>query len=396
MDMGNREKYRGERKRITVLGSTGSIGTQTLDVIRREPERFEVAALTCGRNVTLLAEQIREFHPSLVCCARKEDADRLAGEFPGIRVVWGEEGLIEAAEADCDLLENSLMGMRGLVPTWHSILAGHDLALANKETLVTGGHIIMDGVNEHGVRLLPVDSEHSAIFQCLQGNEGKPIRRILLTASGGPFRGWTREKLEKVTPEMALRHPNWSMGRKITIDSATMMNKGLEMIEAKWLFGVDIRDIQVLVHPQSILHSAVEFRDTSVIGQMGVPDMRIPISVALGYPDRLEACTEGLDFFGKHSTMTFEQPDRDVFKCLRLAEEASLRGGSYPVVMNAANEVLVQAFLDHRISFTDIMDDNEEVLVHHVSTGEPDLEDIVRIDRETREMVARTYLPKEV
>lgn len=396
MDMGNREKYRGERKRITVLGSTGSIGTQTLDVIRREPERFEVAALTCGRNVTLLVEQIREFHPSLVCCARKEDADRLVGEFPGLRVVWGEEGLIEAAEADCDLLENSLMGMRGLVPTWHSILAGHDLALANKETLVTGGHIIMDGVNEHGVRLLPVDSEHSAIFQCLQGNEGKPIRRILLTASGGPFRGWTREKLEKVTPEMALRHPNWSMGRKITIDSATMMNKGLEMIEAKWLFGVDIRDIQVLVHPQSILHSAVEFRDTSVIGQMGVPDMRIPISVALGYPDRLEACTERLDFFGKHSTMTFEQPDRDVFKCLRLAEEASLRGGSYPVVMNAANEVLVQAFLDHRISFTDIMDDNEEVLVHHVSTGEPDLEDIVRIDRETREMVARTYLPKEV
>ena len=200
MDMGNREKYRGERKRITVLGSTGSIGTQTLDVIRREPERFEVAALTCGRNVTLLAEQIREFHPSLVCCARKEDADRLAGEFPGLRVVWGEEGLIEAAEADCDLLENSLMGMRGLLPTWHSILAGHDLALANKETLVTGGHIIMDGVNEHGVRLLPVDSEHSAIFQCLQGNEGKPIRRILLTASGVPFRGWTREKLEKVTP----------------------------------------------------------------------------------------------------------------------------------------------------------------------------------------------------
>ena len=269
-------------KRIAILGSTGSIGTQALDVISRNPERFTVSALTCGRNVSLFREQIRRFKPELAVCQLQEDAEKLSWEFPGIRILFGEAGLIAAAESDCDILLNSLMGMRGLAPTYHAIMAGHDIALANKETLVAGGSVIMDAVEKKGVKMLPVDSEHSAIFQCLEGNRDKKIRKILLTASGGPFRGWSYEQLKTVTPEMALRHPNWSMGQKITIDSATMMNKGLEMIEAKWLFHVDIDDIRVLVHPQSVVHSGIEFTDSSVLTQLGVPDMRIPISVALG------------------------------------------------------------------------------------------------------------------
>ena len=380
------------RKKLAVLGSTGSIGTQTLDVARDNPERFEITALACGRNIRRLSEQIGEFRPKIAVCERKEDADTLRTQFPGVSVFSGEEGLIEAAESDCDIVVNSLMGMRGLVPTYHAIMAGKDIALANKETLVAGGRVIMDAVRDKGVRLLPVDSEHSAIFQCLEGNRGQKVRRILLTASGGPFRGWSLEQLRTVTPEMALQHPNWTMGRKITIDSASMMNKGLEMIEAKWLFDVDIGDIQVLIHPQSIVHSAVEFRDTSVIAQLGIPDMRIPISVALGYPERLESARPGLDFFGKASELTFEEPDPEVFRCLALAAKASRDGGSYPVVLNAANEVLVQAFLDKKIGFTDIQDTIGRMLEQHRSSGEPDLEEILETDKETREKTEKEVL----
>lgn len=376
-------------KKITILGSTGSIGTQALDVIGKNHDRFSVAALTCGGNAELLSAQIEKFHPALAVCRDKEDALRLSHRHPDVEFLWGEEGLIAAAEADCGILLNSLMGMRGLAPTYHAIRAGHDIALANKETLVTGGSLIMDAVAEEDVAMLPVDSEHSAIFQCLEGNRDKKIKKILLTASGGPFRGWSLEQLRTVTPEMALRHPNWSMGRKITIDSATMMNKGLEMIEAKWLFGVDITDIQVLVHPQSVVHSAVEFCDSSVIAQMGVPDMRIPISVALGYPDRLDFDESELDFFGAASSLTFEKPDMDVFRCMKLAIKASQAGGSYPVAMNGANEVLVEAFLNKRIGFTDIADTIEKILDGHVSVSEPGLDDIIAIDKETREKVER-------
>ncbi|MBR3147632.1 MAG: 1-deoxy-D-xylulose-5-phosphate reductoisomerase [Eubacterium sp.] len=380
-----------ERKRIAVLGSTGSIGTQTLDIIHRNPDRFRVTALTCGKNVNTLIDQIASFseedRPELAVCADKKDTGRITGAFPGIRVAYGPQGLIEAAESSCDIVLNALMGMRGLVPTYHAIKAGHDIALANKETLVAGGHIIMKAIKDRGVRMLPVDSEHSAIFQCLQGNRGSRIRRILLTCSGGPFRGWTYDRLKTVTPEMALRHPNWSMGRKITIDSATMMNKGLEMIEAKWLFGVDIDDIEVLIHPQSIVHSAVEFMDTSVIAQMGIPDMRIPISVALGYPERLDNDLECLDFFGTASDLTFERPDRDAFRTLDIAVRASKAGGTYPAAMNAANEVLVQAFLDKKIGFTDIAEGIERVLDEHISTEDPDLDEVVECDREVRDIV---------
>ena len=372
-------------KRIAILGSTGSIGTQALDVISRNPERFTVSALTCGRNVSLFREQIRRFKPELAVCQLQEDAEKLSWEFPGIRILFGEAGLIAAAESDCDILLNSLMGMRGLAPTYHAIMAGHDIALANKETLVAGGSVIMDAVEKKGVKMLPVDSEHSAIFQCLEGNRDKKIRKILLTASGGPFRGWSYEQLKTVTPEMALRHPNWSMGQKITIDSATMMNKGLEMIEAKWLFHVDIDDIQVLVHPQSVVHSGIEFTDSSVLTQLGVPDMRIPISVALAYPDRLEFPELALDFFGKGKELTFEEPDRKVFHCMELAVSASRQGGSYPVVMNAANEVLVQAFLDKKIGFTEIGEKIEQVMEEHDSISDPSLEEIIAIDKETRE-----------
>ena len=371
-------------KKITILGSTGSIGTQTLEVIAANPDRFCVTALTCGRNTALLAKQIAVFRPRLAVTERREDALALAGQFPQVTFLHGREGLIEAATADCDMVVNALMGMRGLEPTYHAILAGRDIALANKETLVAGGRLVMETVSEKGVRLLPVDSEHSAIFQCLEGNRHRPVKKILLTASGGPFRGFSREELEHVTPAQALKHPNWSMGAKITIDSATMMNKGLEVIEAKWLFDVPAARIQVLVHPQSILHSAVEFADNSVIGQMGVPDMRIPISLALGYPERLENPDAPLDFFGAGSCLTFEKPDLETFTCLGLAYTALQTGGSCPLVLNAANEVLVDAFLQEKIGFLDIPRKLSLILSRHSAAERLDLEGILEIDRQTR------------
>ena len=371
-------------KKITILGSTGSIGTQTLEVIAANPDRFCVTALTCGRNTALLAKQIAVFRPRLAVTERREDALALAAQFPQVTLLHGREGLIEAATADCDMVVNALMGMRGLEPTYHAILAGRDIALANKETLVAAGRLVMETVSEKGVRLLPVDSEHSAIFQCLEGNRHRPVKKILLTASGGPFRGFSREELEHVTPAQALKHPNWSMGAKITIDSATMMNKGLEVIEAKWLFDVPAARIQVLVHPQSILHSAVEFADNSVIGQMGVPDMRIPISLALGYPERLENPDAPLDFFGAGSCLTFEKPDLETFTCLGLAYAALQTGGSCPLVLNAANEVLVDAFLQEKIGFLDIPRKLSLILSRHSAAERLDLEGILEIDRQTR------------
>ena len=371
-------------KKITILGSTGSIGTQTLEVIAANPDRFCVTALTCGRNTALLAKQIAVFRPRLAVTERREDALALAAQFPQVTFLHGGEGLIAAATADCDMVMNALMGMRGLEPTYHAILAGKDIALANKETLVAGGQLIMEAAAKSGVQLLPVDSEHSAIFQCLEGNRNRPIKKILLTASGGPFRGFSREQLAHVTLAQALRHPNWHMGAKITIDSATMMNKGLEVIEARWLFDVPADQIQVLVHPQSILHSAVEFADNSVIGQMGVPDMRIPISLALGYPERLANPDAPLDFFGAGSCLTFAQPDMDTFRCLALAYDAIQTGGSCPLVLNAANEVLVDAFLHEAVRFTDIPQKLEQLLSRHTPTYHLDLEGILELDRQTR------------
>lgn len=372
------------KKKITILGSTGSIGTQTLEVIAANPDRFCVTALTCGRNTALLAKQIAAFCPQLAVTERREDALALAAQFPQVTFLHGREGLIAAATADCDMVMNALMGMRGLEPTYHAILAGKDIALANKETLVAGGQLIMEAAAKSGVQLLPVDSEHSAIFQCLEGNRNRPIKKILLTASGGPFRGFSREQLAHVTLAQALRHPNWHMGAKITIDSATMMNKGLEVIEARWLFDVPADQIQVLVHPQSILHSAVEFADNSVIGQMGVPDMRIPISLALGYPERLANPDAPLDFFGTGSCLTFAQPDMDTFRCLALAYDAIQTGGSCPLVLNAANEVLVDAFLHEAVRFTDIPQKLEQLLSRHTPTYHLDLEGILELDRQTR------------
>lgn len=377
-------------KKIVLLGSTGSIGTQCLDIIRENKDEYEITALTCGSNAELLARQIEEFKPKIAVTADEKDAVALSRIYTGTEFFWGREGLIQAASSECDMVVNGLMGMRGLEPTYHAIKAGHDVALANKETLVAGGEIIMNAVRENKTKLLPVDSEHSAIFQSLEGNEDRKIRRILLTASGGPFRGFSLEELEKVTLEQALRHPNWSMGKKITIDSATMMNKGLEVIEARWLFDIDVSRIDILVHPQSILHSAVEFEDKSVIGQMGVPDMRIPISFAMAYPRRLPNPREGIDFFGTASNLTFEKPDSDVFKCIKIAYEASKAGGTYPVVMNAANEVLVELFLQGKIRFIDIQNNLEMILAAHNPTYNLDLEGILQADREARLNTYRT------
>lgn len=373
-------------KKITVLGSTGSIGTQSLEVIKAHPDRFRVEALTCGKNKKKLEEQIEKFRPAFAVTEREEDAHDLMRKFPRTEFSWGEKGLIEAAEGGCDMVLNALMGMRGLAPTYAAIQAGKDIALANKETLVAGGELVMDAAAKAGVKLLPVDSEHSAIFQCLEGNQNQPVKKILLTASGGPFRGYTKEQLENVTLVQALKHPKWNMGAKITIDSATMMNKGLEVIEARWLFDVEAEKIKILVHPQSIVHSAVEFMDNSVIAQLGVPDMRIPISLALGYPDRLKNGERELDFFGEGSNLTFEKPNPEVFGCISLAYEAIARGGSCPAVMNAANEVLVAAFLEEKIRFVDIEKTLACILDAHKTAYNLDLEGILEIDKETRKL----------
>ncbi|WP_312091928.1 1-deoxy-D-xylulose-5-phosphate reductoisomerase [Aminipila sp.] len=374
-------------KKIAILGSTGSIGTQALDIIYRNRSQFKVSVLSCAKNIELLCSQIEEFQPEMVVVDKEEDALRLQKKYGSIEVLYGLDGLITAAESPYDLLLNSLVGMLGLVPTYHAVCKGRDIALANKETLVAGGEIVMAQVIKNKVQMLPVDSEHSAIFQCLEGNKHHQLKKIYLTASGGPFRGYSLNQLERVTLEQALKHPNWNMGSKITIDSATMMNKGLEVIEAKWLFDVPVSKIEVAVHPQSVVHSMVEYMDNSIIAQLGAPDMRVPISYAFGYPDRLQNAFEPLDLFGVGSNLTFEKPDLKVFKTISMAYEAAEKGGTYSAVLNGANEALVQLFLEKKIKFTDIQNNIERIMNAHVPTYNLGLEDILKADRTARRMV---------
>ena len=380
-------------KKIAILGSTGSIGTQTLDVVRANGD-IQVLGISAGRNIAKLEEQVREFSPKLVAVWDEKAAGELKIKIQDTdtKLVSGMEGLLElAAMPETEILVTAIVGMLGIRPTVEAIRAGKDIALANKETLVTAGHLIMPMAKEYGVHILPVDSEHSAIFQCLEGNAGRPLNKIFLTASGGPFRGYSLAQLEKVTLEQALNHPRWTMGAKITVDSATMMNKGLEVIEARWLFDAPPEKIQILVHPQSIVHSAVEFEDKSVIAQMGVPDMRIPISLALGYPDRLKSSEPGLDFFGQGANLTFEKPDTSVFKCIGFAYDAIREEGSYPVVLNGANEALVDLFLRGKIRFVDIQDTLERVMDRHRPEYGLDLEGVLEADCRARESIKEYF-----
>lgn len=372
-------------KQITILGSTGSIGRQSLDVIDRNSDRFGVFALVCGSNVKLLEEQIEKFKPALAVCKNEEDAKLLQDKFPNTEILWGEEGINKAVTGDCDLVLNSLVGMMGMVPTYHGIMAGKDIALANKETLVAGGEVIMRAVKEKGVNLTPIDSEHSAIFQCLRGQRSEDVTRLILTGSGGPFRTSTMEELKAATVEQALNHPNWSMGNKITIDSATLMNKGLEFIEAKWLFDFEPEKIEVVIHPQSIVHSMIETKDGAILAQMGVPDMKLPIAYALTCPERVESGSERLDLFGEGANLTFEKPDLDKFPCLRMAMEAIKAGGTYPAALNGANEELVAAFLDSRIGFMDIPGIIEKVIEEHKVQRDLSIDVILEADYLARE-----------
>ena len=376
-------------KKIAILGSTGSIGTQTLEVVRRNPD-LKVTALAAGRNIRRLEEQIREFSPEYVAVWEEKDALSLRElvKDTGIRIGYGMDGLIEAAAyKDAQITVTAIVGMIGIRPTIEAIKAGKDIALANKETLVTAGHIIMPLARKCGVKILPVDSEHSAIFQSLNGEEGSRIEKILLTCSGGPFRGYTKQQLSKVTVEDALRHPNWNMGRKITVDSASLVNKGLEVMEAGWLFGVPGDRIEVVVQPQSIIHSAVQFTDGAVIAQLGTPDMRLPIQYALFYPQRREMDTERLNLF-QIGSLTFEKPDTDTFRGLTLARRAMAEGGTMPTVFNAANEIAVAHFLAHRIGFLDIHRLIEECMDSHRVTADPDVDQILDAEKEAGEKIA--------
>lgn len=375
-------------KTIAILGSTGSIGTQTLEVVR-ENKDLKVAALSAGSNIELLEAQIREFHPELAAVWEKEKAEELAVKVADldVRIVSGMEGLLELARLPkAEILVTAIVGMIGIRPTIAAIEAGKDIALANKETLVTAGHLIMPLAKKRGVQILPVDSEHSAIFQVLHGEQKREIHKLLITASGGPFRGKKREELEQVQVEDALKHPNWAMGQKITIDSATLVNKGLEVMEAKWLFDVDLDQIQVVVQPKSIIHSMVEFVDGAVLAQMGTPDMKLPIQYALYYPERRYLPGERLDF-GKLKEITFEETDMDTFLGLPLAMKASRIGGSMPTVFNAANERAVAKFLKRKIGFLDIYRIIEEAMEHHAFVENPALEQILEAEAKTYEWI---------
>lgn len=377
-------------KKIAILGSTGSIGTQTLEVVRNNKD-IEVAGLAAGSNITLLEKQAREFRPKKVCVWSKEKAKELSIRLKDteIQVLSGMEGLLEIAEMkESQILVTALMGMIGIRPTIAAIRAGKDIALANKETLVTAGHLIMPLAKEYKVRILPVDSEHSAVFQALNGEDANKINKILLTASGGPFRGKKREELEHILPEDALKHPNWTMGKKITIDSSTLVNKGLEVMEAKWLFDVDLDRIQVVVHPQSIIHSMVEFADGGIIAQLGTPDMRLPIQYALYYPSRKYLQGDRLDFAGL-SSLTFEKPDLDTFIGLRLAFEASKTGGSMPTVYNAANELAVSKFLEGKIKYLQITELIEACMEEHRVIKSPSVDEILEVEQNTYEFIKK-------
>ena len=377
-------------KKIAILGSTGSIGTQTLEVVRGQKD-LQVVALAAGTNVKKMEEQIREFSPSVAAMWTQEAAADLRERVAdlNVRVTWGMEGILEIAEfPESQVLVTAIVGMIGIRPTIAAIRAGKDIALANKETLVCAGHIIMPLAEECGVSILPVDSEHSAIFQSLNGEPGERIEKILLTASGGPFRGRSRQQLEQVRPEDALRHPNWTMGHKITIDSATLMNKGLEVMEAKWLFGVGLERIEVVVHPQSILHSAVQYADGAIMAQMGMPDMKLPIQYALFYPDRRPMEGERVDLFSL-GQLTFEKPDPETFQGLSLAFAAARAGGSLPTVYNAANEKAVALFLEGSIPFLGIPELIGEAMERHRIVSCPGVEEILEAERESRESVMK-------
>ena len=375
-------------KNIAILGSTGSIGTQTLDVARKN-EDLRVVAVSAGKSVEKLEEQIREFHPILAAVWDEKAARDLKTRIADTdtKVVSGMEGLLELASMpESDILFTAIVGMSGIRPTMEGIRAGKDIALANKETLVTAGHLIMPMAREYGVSILPVDSEHSAIFQAIHGEENKEIHKLLITASGGPFRGRTTEELRNVTVADTLKHPNWVMGRKITVDSATLVNKGLEVMEARWLFDMDLDHIQVVVQPQSIIHSMVEFKDGAIMAQLGTPDMRLPIQYALYYPHRRYLDGDRLDFT-KLREITFEVPDMETFRGLPMAIQASREGGSMPTVFNAANELAVKKFLEEKIGFLDIYEIIAQSMERHKKIEHPDLDEILSVEQDTYQWI---------
>ena len=384
-------------KNIAILGSTGSIGVQALDVIASHAGRFTVTALGAGRNIHLLNEQIEIFRPRLVAVYDEEHASRLrelSGSRTGTTIVYGTQGYCEVASLqESDMVLSAMVGAAGLIPTLAAIETGKNVALANKETLVMAGELVMAAAAGRGVMILPVDSEHSAIFQCLQGQRREALKRIILTASGGAFHAWSKDALRDVKPAQALKHPNWEMGRKITIDSASMMNKGLEIIEARWLFDVSVDQIEVVVHPQSIIHSFVEYWDGSVIAQLGKPDMRIPIAYALSWPERLPRVEPFMDF-RKTLSLEFHPPDEEKFPCLPLAWSAVKTGGTMPAVLNGANEIAVQAFLDEEIRFTDIAGVIKNVMNAHQTVCSPVLADIINADREARQRAMKSIKEK--
>ncbi len=377
------------KEKITIIGSTGSIGTQTLDICR--DYNIQVLGLSSYSNIDLLEKQIREFKPKIACVVNKERAKELALKVNDldVKILSGEEGLIEVATVNgAQGVVTAVVGISGLLPTIAAIKSGLDILLANKETLVTGGHIVTRLAREYGVKILPVDSEHSAIFQSMQGFAKRDIKRILLTASGGPFFGKKREELLNITPEDALKHPNWDMGAKVTIDSSTLVNKGLEVIEAKWLFDVDIEKIKVLVHRQSVVHSMVEYKDNGVIAQLGVPDMKLPIQYALSYPDRLPMKDNELDFM-KYKNLTFDEPDTRTFKALALAYKAGEIGGNLPCIFNSADEVAVELFLKGKIGYLSISDIIEEAMDNVKFIKNPTISDIIDTDKDVREWVRK-------
>lgn len=375
-------------KKIAILGSTGSIGTQTLEVVRANGD-IQVLGISAGRNIKKLEEQAREFCPRLVAVWEKDAARELRVKLQDtdVKVVSGMEGLLELASMEeTEILVTAIVGMLGIRPTIEAIRAGKDIALANKETLVTAGHLIMPMAEKYGVRILPVDSEHSAVFQCLNGERREEIHKLLITASGGPFRGRKRKDLEQVTLADTLKHPNWVMGQKITVDSATLVNKGLEVMEAKWLFDVELDRIQVVVQPQSVIHSMVEFKDGGIMAQLGTPDMRLPIQYALYYPERRYLDGERLDF-AKLGQITFEEPDMETFLGLPMAIQAAREGGSMPTVFNAANELAVKKFLHEEIRFLDIYDIIGQSMGRHKKTESPDLDEILAVENETYQWI---------
>ena len=377
------------KKKIAILGSTGSIGTQALDVIAQHHDKFEVVALTTNENIELLAQQVKHFQPGYVGITDDKKAEKFKScGFTDPEILDGKDSLTEIASLpDIDIILIAVVGISGLEPTMEAVRTGKNIALANKETLVAGGHIIMNAAKKTGSKIIPVDSEHSAVFQCLAGcDDPKRIKRIYLTASGGPFRNYDKEELKYVTAEQALKHPNWKMGKKVTIDSSTLMNKGFEVIEARWLFDLPVEQINVVIHPQSIIHSMVEYIDGSIIAQMSRPDMRLPILYALSWPERYESIIGSLDLLAM-GRLTFEEPDTDRFPCLNLAYEAARIGGTMPAVLNAADEIVVEKFLKNEISFSEIPIMIEQAMKSHNAIQNPDMECILEVDRDVRKQL---------